>query len=143
MSERIEIAGDYRLHVEVFGKESSALSNVPDQGFGRGKVDIGLKVPTSADKPAAILDQLLDIFEKRGIIFLDPAIEKRFVMVENEAVVFTEQLDSAAKGGQRFRASLFPPPLPDRIEMGVTDQMNTGLFHIRFFLVASFFNLSL
>jgi len=118
VSERIEVVGDFWPLVEMFGKETSALSYVPDQGFGGREVDIGLKVPASTDKPAAFSDQLLDLFKKSGVIFKNPAVEKRLVMVENEAFVLLDQLYSVAKGGQRFRTSLFPAPLPDRV-MGV------------------------
>ncbi len=45
-------------------------------------------------------------------------------MAEDERGVLVEDLDGVPEGRQRLRRALVPPPLPDRVEMGVADEVD-------------------
>ncbi len=115
--------------MEVFLEKASSLLDMPDQGFGPGQVDVRLQVPAAAYGPAAGFDQPLDFLEKPAVVLPDPAIQQGLVMVKDQIVVLLQERYGRTERGQGFGTSLLPPPLPDRIQMGVTDQMDAWFFH--------------
>jgi hypothetical protein len=50
-------------------------------------------------------------------------------VVEDQLVVFVEKLNGVAEGRKSFRTPFFPSPLPDRIEVGVADEVDSGSAH--------------
>ncbi len=99
-----------------------------DQGFCLRKVNVGLDVPASADTPPFVFHQFLNLPEELRVVFFDPAVKKRFVVVEYELVMRLDEFYRVLKSGECFGTAFFPSPLPDRVEVSVTDEMNTELF---------------
>ena len=58
-----------------------------------------------------------------------PLVEHSLVVIEDQAFVLFEHPDGGAEGRECFAAPFLPPPLPDGIEMGVTDQVNGRFVH--------------
>ena len=124
MTEGVEVIGDARRGAEVVAEIAPALGDRPDERFGPGQVDIGLDEPASGDGPAARLDQLADVLEERRIEALGPLIEHGLVVAEDERGMLIEDIDSVPESRQGLGRALVPPPLPHRVEMGVTDQVD-------------------
>jgi hypothetical protein len=70
---------------------------MPDKCFSGRHIAIRLKIPATHDMPLALLDQFLDFFEQRRLIFLDPHIKYSFVVVEYIVVGFGTQFGSGSE----------------------------------------------
>ena len=136
--EGIKVIGDFWFNFEVFGKEPPAFSDVADQRFCGGEVDIWLEVPASTDTPPFVFLQFLNLLEKLRIIFFYPTVKKSFIVVKDERIMFVEEIYGVSEGRKCFRASFLPLPLPDWVKMGVADEMDTGLFLSCLFSLAYF-----
>ena len=80
--------------------------------------------------PASVSYQVANAGEQLRIVLLDPVIEYGLVVVEDEARMCFAELSSDAEGRNRLREPILPVPQPDRVQMGIADQMNLFLGHI-------------
>jgi hypothetical protein len=129
VSKGIEIVSDPRPDPKFFPEISSSLGDLADERFQPRQVEIGLEIPASADRPASFPDQAPDLDEKHRVVPLDPAVERRLVVVEDEFIVLPEQRRGVPESGQRLSGALLPTPLPDRIKVGIADEMKPRAGH--------------
>ena len=124
MAKGVEAHGRGVDFPEFFGKIGAAQLHLADQRFPAGHVAIGLQVPSAHDVPLSGLDQGLNAPEQLGLIFLHPAIEQGFIVAEYKIVELLAEIRRRPETGNRGSRALFPLPLPDRVDMGVANQMN-------------------
>jgi len=65
--------------------------------------------------------------EEGRLVLFDSFVEDRLVMAEDERRVLLAELGGRAERGEGFSGALLPFPEPDRVEMGVTDEMDPAL----------------
>ena len=112
-------------------EELAPLDDMANDRLRPRHVHIRLQVPTARNTPAPLAHKLLDVSEQERVILLHPAIQDRLIVVENEGRKLFQKTDGGAECRDRFGRSLVPPPLPDRVEMSIADQMNDRFFHTR------------
>jgi hypothetical protein len=129
VTERVKIHGCPGFHTKFFFKVRFTHKNLPDKRFSAGHVAIWLEIPTAQDMPFLLLHQLLDSGKNVWLKHLDPFIQDCFIVVEHEFIEFLTKLSCGPKGRESFAGALFPLPQPDRIEMGITDEIQSLGFH--------------
>ena len=77
-------------------------------------VDVRLQIGPAGDVPASRGHQLLNAREELWIVLLDPAVEQRFVVVEDEAAMRLAEAGGDAEGGDGLSDTVLPMPQPDR-----------------------------
>src|SRR5512135_3586054 len=123
MAKRIEVDGGRRRDSELVAKVRFSNQDLPDQRFAAGHIAVWLQVPAAHYVPATGPDQPLNAGKQGRIVLLNPAIQDCFVMIKDEARKLTAKIGRDPEGRNRFRRSLLPLPLPNRIQMSITDQM--------------------
>jgi hypothetical protein len=129
MAERVEIGARFDVHAEFFPEVSFSAEGLADEGLTAGHVTVRLEEPPAQDVPFFLRDQLLNSFEEGWLVFLDPLIENGFVMAEDEIVVPLAEFRGRPEGGEGFARAFRPFPQPNRIEVGVADQMDLFTGH--------------
>ena len=94
------------------------------QPLPAGQVAVGLDVPAADDFPAPGFNMFADALEKRGIDFLDLLIHPRFAPGKDDIGVPVEEVAHAFAGVEDFIETRRPRPEPDRINVGVENEMN-------------------
>jgi hypothetical protein len=125
--EGIEVVGDARRDAESLPEVAPALSDRPDERLRPRQVDVGLDEPTARYRPAARADMTPDRFEERRVEPFGPLVQDGLVVAEDEARMLVEDVDRVAEGRQALRRALLPP-LPDRVEMGIADQVDRQIW---------------
>ncbi len=124
MPERIEIGGRFDLHSEFRSKKPFPLQDLTDERFAAGHIAVGLDEPTAQDGPAFFPDEPPDAAEQGRFVLLDPVVKERLVMGEHEIPPGLAESGGRAEGGQGFARPFRPFPEPDRIDMGVANEMD-------------------
>jgi hypothetical protein len=127
--ERVKVHGSPGFHAKFLFKVRFTNENLPDKRFTAGHVAIGLKIPAAQNMPFLLFHQLLDPGKELRLKHLDPFIQDSFIMVEHEFIEFLRKLSGGPKSRESFSGALFPLPQPDRVKMGITDEMQSLGFH--------------
>ncbi len=127
--EGVEVDRGGRARPKLLGKIAAADQDLAHERLARRHVAIGLQVPAAHDVPFSFFDQALDAGKEFGFIFFDPLIEDDFVVVENEAGELLAQVCGGAEGGEHGGRALFPFPQPDRVEVGIADEVDGSSVH--------------
>ena len=125
MAERIKVDRRGRLHTELFAEIRASGQNLAHKALAGRHIAVRLQVPAAHNMPLARTDKRADFFKQRRFVFLDPAVQQRFVVVENEAVEPLAQSRRDTERRERFGCAFLPLPLPDGIEMRVADHVYT------------------
>jgi hypothetical protein len=67
---------------------------------------------------------LLYLLKQYGIVLFYPIVQQGFVVAEHKAGIFLYDFHRGAEGGNGLGAAFLPAPEPDRVQMGIADQMN-------------------
>ena len=127
VAEGIEVISDARDDAESPAEIGAALGDLADRRFDARHVDVGLQRPASADGPAAGPDEPLDLAEERRVEPFDPAIEHSLVVAEDEIAALAQEFGRDPERGHGLGRALLPAPLPDRVEVGVANQVDGRL----------------
>ncbi len=115
---------------ELFQEIPLRIQQVPGKSFSRGHVAVRLDPHAPRDGPAPLLYPGADLFKQGGLVFFHPLIIGRAGRGKNVVVRFFHSVQSRLKGGLDLRVALRPLPQPDRVDVGVAQQMNPfWLFH--------------
>ncbi len=125
VSERVKVHGRPGFHAKFFLEVRFSHKNLPDKRLAAWHVAIGLEIPAAQDMPFLLLHQLLDPGKKLWLKHLDPFIQDSFIVVEYEFIEFLAELSCGPKSRESFACALFPFPQPDRIEMRITDEIQS------------------
>ena len=129
--ERVEVDRRGHVHAELVLEVALADQALADERFAAWHIAVRLDVPAAHDVPLAPLDQSANPPEQGGLVFLDPPVEDRLVVVEDESVELVAQVGGGAERGHSLSRAFLPFPQPDRIKMSVADKVNS-LFHFAF-----------
>jgi hypothetical protein len=124
VAERVEIVGDAGSGAEPLAEIPPPLGDRPDERLGARQVDVGLDEPAARDGPAAGPDVAEDRVEQSRVELFNPLVENGLVVAEDEVPVLVEDVDGVAEGRHRLGRPFFPPPLPDRVQVGVADEVD-------------------
>jgi hypothetical protein len=80
--------------------------------------------------PFLFSDQFLDALEEGRLVLFYPSVEDGLVMVEDKVIEILAEAGRRAESRERFAGSFFPSPEPDRIKVGVADEVNFSSRHI-------------
>ena len=127
VSERVKIDGGGGGDAKAAFKITLALQNLTGHALAAGHVAVGLQIPAAHDVPLAGLDQRTDLLKQGRIVLLHVFVNGCLV-VAKDIVKIARQIDGRAEGGKHHARALLPIPLPDRVNVRVTDQMY--LFHV-------------
>ena len=126
MPKGVEIDCRRRRFSKLLLKIALALLNLADEAFTAWHIAIRLKIPTAHDMPFPCFHKILNPRKQRGRIFFDVFIDRNLVMTKYVIKLFGE-IYRRLKGRQHRADPLLPIPLPNRVEMSVTNQMH--FFH--------------
>ena len=104
------------------------VSILAHECLGTGEVGVGLDVCAAHDIPAPGFDHLFDAGKARGVVFLDMLIDRRLAADEGHFGKLVHQVEHGADGGEAFVEAFAPVPEPDRIKVGVADEVD-GFIH--------------
>ena len=128
-----EIAGlkhwDFHIDVETIAEIPLAVQGLPDKALAGRQIAVWLQPPAVDDRPSPGADEAADARKQRGVEFLNPTIDRRLAARENHAGTVFEQVHGGPAGSDGFRAPFRPAPEPDRIEMRVTDHVQSRQCH--------------
>src|SRR5512137_1525994 len=127
--EGIEVDGGPRLDAELPGEVAPAEEDLADERFAARHVAVGLDVPAAHDVPLLLADELADPAEERRLVLHDPAVEHGLVVTKDEALARLAELGGLTERGQRFAGAFLPFPEPDRVEMGVRNEVDPSCGH--------------
>ena len=128
VAEGVHVDGHRGDHAELLLEVGKTRLDLTDKALARGDVAVGLNVPAAHDVPLPCGHQLLDAGEQGGIVGFGELIEQGLVVAE-DIVVLVGDLGGGVEGSQRGGCALVPVPLPDGIQVGVTDEVE--FFHDR------------
>ena len=123
MPEGVEVHGGPGRNPELLGKIAPALQYLAHERLPAWHVAIGLEIPAAHDMPFALFDQVLNSFEQGRFEFLDPLVQNYFVVVENKTLILLAQFGGDPEGRNRFGGTFLPLPEPNRVDMGITNQV--------------------
>ena len=108
MSERVKIYCRCWGFIKLFFEIPSSVFYLSDKRFTRQHCTIRLKVPTAHNMPFSIGNQLLYTPKQFRFIFLNPLIQKCFVVIKYKSVNFLTKVRSGAECRDCLRRSLLP-----------------------------------
>ena len=135
VAEAVHIVAGPDFDAEFFPEIRSAELVVPAVGFRRREIAVGLDVPAADHVETSGGDMAAQPLERGGIVPLDGLIEPRFAPGEVDFRVSVQQVAGGPGGGEGFVDALFQPPEPDRVEMGIEDDVNDRLHWLCWSLV--------
>jgi len=130
MAKGVEINGSSWSDPELLIEVPSSCQNLANESFARRHIAVGLEIPSTHDMPLSSFNKPANPVEQLRLVFLNPLVENYFVMIEDKALMLFTEIGSRAERGKRFTGPFLPFPLPDRIKMCITDEMNYGLSHL-------------
>ena len=89
----------------------------------RWNITVGLNPPAADRLEPSGHDMLLQTSEQFAIMFLNGGVKPGFAASDNNFRVIIEQFAGGTGGGENFVDALGPRPEPNRIEMGIENQM--------------------
>jgi hypothetical protein len=101
------------------------------QRLGRGQIRVRLDERAADHVPPAFSDELLDPREALRVLALEVLINQRLAPHERHLRVFLHQVEDGADRRDALVEPLAPIPKPDRIQMGVPQQMKDNFLHRR------------
>jgi hypothetical protein len=110
MTERIKIDGGRRSNAELIAEVPPAYQSLPHERFAARHVAVGLDKPTAHDMPFPLFHEPLNASEQSRIVFLNPFVQDRLVVVEYEPVIFLAQVCGYPECRHSFSGTLFPFP---------------------------------
>jgi hypothetical protein len=75
--------------------------------------------------PSFFSDQFLDLRKQLWLEAFHPFIEQSFIVVEDKILEFLTKLGGCPEGGKSFGSTLFPFPQPDRVDVGVAEEIES------------------
>ena len=124
VAEAVDVVPDPDLHPELLPEIARPECVVMTEGGGARQIAVGLDVPVADHLPAPGLDVTADPLEERRIERLHDFVEPDFAAGQHQLGVILQQPTGGAGGTQHLVDPLLPVPQPDRIEMGVQNQMH-------------------
>ena len=123
MPEGVEVHGGPGCDPKLFGKIAPPQQYLAHERLTARHIAIGLEIPAAHNMPFAFFDQLLNPFEQGRFEFLDPLVEDYFVVVKNKTLILLAQFGGYPESRNRFGSAFLPLPKPNRVDMGVTNQV--------------------
>ena len=130
MTEGVKIDGRLWRHAKFFPEIFLTGTDLADEGLAGRHVAVRLQVPAPHDVPFSGLHQFLNPLKQRQIVLLNPLIEQSLVVIENKTVVILAEICRRMEGGEGRGNALLHVPEPDRVQMGVADEIECLFLHI-------------
>jgi hypothetical protein len=127
VAEGIEVDGRPGLDPELLGEIALAEQDLADERLAARHVAVGLDVPAAHDVPFPLPDEPADPAEQGRLVLLDPFVEDGLVVAEDEPGMFLAKFGGLTEGRQGLPRAFLPLPEPDRVEVGVGDEVDLGL----------------
>ena len=94
-----------------------------DKGLTLGQVHIWLDDHPIHQVPAALPDELSNLFKQLRVLLLDPLVYLRFAAIKMKIGIFVQPVHSGLAGRQGFRPAFCPTPQPNWIEVCLADHV--------------------
>ncbi len=115
-----------------------AVQPLAHERLARRDIAVRLDPPAAGQLPAPFGHPPAYLGEHGRVGLLDPLVKGRLAGGEHEIGVLVHAVERRAEGGVRLVVAVLPLPQPDRVDVGVADQVKTrGLFGILFTLCSS------
>jgi hypothetical protein len=129
VAERIRLPAALHLHAEIFTEIAQAYIVVPAEGFAIEEIGVRLDPRAAHGIPAAGADFFENAGERCRVSAADVLVDGGLAADEGEIGVRIHQIQDGAAGRDAFVEALTVVPQPDRIEMGVGDDVDDEFFH--------------
>jgi len=123
LPEGVDAVPDADVAPELLPEITLAELGLAEEHFARRDDRVGLLDPAAHQFPAAVIDQRPDFGEQRRIASFDPFVAGARRTAEFEERIFFHDPDHRAAGVQPRRAPLAQPPEPDRVHVGIADDV--------------------
>jgi len=124
VAEGIRRPRDARDAAKALLKVMLSAGEVAQKCLGGREVGVGLDVRAADDLPAPGADGALDAAEGDRVVLFDVLIHGGFAADESEVGKFVHEIEHGAAGGDAFVETFAPIPEPDRVEVGVGDEVD-------------------
>jgi hypothetical protein len=125
MPKRVKIDSSLGLLSKLIPEINLASENLANKRFAAGHVAVRLQKPSAHDMPSFFSDQFLDLRKQLWLEAFHPFIEQSFIVVEDKILEFLTKLGGCPEGGKSFGSTLFPFPQPDRVDVGVAEEIES------------------
>ena len=128
MTEAVHVVANLGGDTQSFLEVSLGVQGLTGISFAGGQVAVGLYMPAAHHGKPAFLNPLLQFFKHFRGEFLNPLIDGSGGTDKPEFGEFLHPVQSGTDGGLSLGAAFLPAPLPDRVQMGIANQIEMILF---------------
>src|SRR6266498_5624051 len=129
MPEAIDIIANRGAHAELGIEVALAVQYLPHERLAARQITIGLNPPAADNLPAAFGHAILDFAKHRRVVKLDPLVARRRAGGKYKIATLAHKIEHGAKCRLDGLKTFLPAPKPDRVKMGIADDMQGDVFH--------------
>src|SRR4051812_21791731 len=130
MTKRIRRPRDRHVNAEAIAKIFFAMKEMTGKRFSGGKIGGGVDDGPPANAPPPPLHIARDAFEGIRIGAFDVLVNRGFAADESELWIVIHEIQNGSAGDEPFIKPFAPIPKPDRIEVGIGDEMECKFGHL-------------
>jgi len=126
VAERVRRPRHRRSHAQRALEVAETALELPHEHLGRRQIGVGLHEVAADDIPAALRHLGADARECLRVGALDVFVDRRLAAHEGQLRKLVHQIQHGPARAEAFVQPLAPIPQPDRIEVGVGDDVKAG-----------------